>query len=261
MSKWFGHLKMQEVKRAAQNGALVLLPVGMYEEHGPHMPVSTDTIIAEYAAKQLADRLDIETLVLPAMWTGYHGGVVADFPGGIKLKPETLLSVMYDMLMGLISNGFNKIMVINAHGQNPATIKIAIRKVMDETDVIPILTYPMAMINSRQVNEIRKSEQGGIGGHAGEMETSLVLAIDETLVDMSKAPDESCAYRSKFAAGDLFPEHDVISGVYWSMFATQSTKSGVLGDASSASKQTGQKLWDIILQNYEELAVEYHNHK
>ena len=260
MSKWFGHLKMQEVKQSAEADTLILLPVGMYEEHGPHMPVSTDTMIAQFAAKQLAERLDIETLVLPAMWTGYHGGVVADFPGGIKLSPETLLSVMYEMLMGLANNGFTKIMIINAHGQNPAIIKIAIRKVMDETGVTPILTYPMAMIGKQQANAIRQSAQGGIGGHAGEMETSLILAIDETLIDMSKAPDESCTYRSKFVAGDLFPEHDVIGGAYWSMFATQTTKTGVLGNASTATKQTGQKLWDIILQNHEELAIEYYNH-
>jgi len=260
MSKWFGHLKMQEVKQAADKDALVLLPIGMYEEHGPHMPVSTDTMIAEYATKQLAERLDIETVVLPAMWTGYHGGVVADFPGGIKLSPETLMGVVYEILMGLISNGFSKIMIINAHGQNPAILKIALRKVMDETGVAPILTYPMAMIGSKQANAIRKSAQGGIGGHAGEMETSLILAIDETLVDMSKAPDELCTYRSKFVAGDLFPEHEVVSGAYWSMFATQTTKTGVLGNASVATKQTGQKLWEIILSNYEELANEYYSH-
>lgn len=108
-------------------------------------------------------------LVLPAMWTGYHGGIVADYPGGIKLlSPETLLSVAFEMLMGLVHNGFTKIMIINAHGQNPAILKIAIRKVMGETSAIPILTYPMAMVG-KAASKIGKSAQGGIGGHAGEM--------------------------------------------------------------------------------------------
>ena len=259
MNNWYGHLKMQQVKEMAKRNALVILPVGMYEEHGPHMPVSTDTMIAEYAAKSLSARLKIPNVLLPAVWTGYHGGVVADFPGGITLSPETLISLIYEMLKGIIKNGFSKIMIINAHGQNPEMLKIAIRKIMDETDVVPILTYPMQMIG-KEAAKIRKSAQGGIGGHAGELETSLILAIDETLVDMSLAPDDSCTYRSKFVGGDLYPQHEVVGGIYWSMFSTQTTKTGVLGNASVAKKNTGEQFWDIILKNFEELAMEYYNH-
>lgn len=259
MDIFYKNKNMDQIKEAAEKNTLVILPVGMLEEHGPHLPVSTDNIIAENIAIKLAEGIknNIPVLVLPVIWTGYHGNLVAKMPGSIRVKPETLLNFVYDVLESLVVGGFKKIMIINGHGQNPAMLEIACRKIADDLGVNPILTYAISMIGKKG-KQIRKSRQGGAGGHACEIETSLILALEKDMVDMSKAPDDSCEYRTKFVSGDMFPEQDCIKGVYWSTFAIQKTKSGILGDATAASGETGEKLLKEILKNYVELAYEYY---
>ena len=261
MDNLFKNKTMVDIEKAKEQNALILLPVGMLEEHGPHLPISTDNIIAEQISVKLAQRIEhnIPTLVLPVVWAGYHGDSVAKFPGSIRVKPETLLSYIYDILESIVKNGFEKIMIVNGHGQNPPMIEIACRKIADAYSINPILTQPLSMIG-KAGKDIRQSKQGGAGGHADEIETSMILALENDLVDMSKAPDESCKYRSKFVHGDLFPDQDVLK-IYWSTFAVQNTKSGILGDATAATAETGEKIIETILSNYEELAYEYYNFK
>lgn len=259
MSIYFQDKSWPELKEAQQKNTMIILPVGMIEEHGYHLPVSTDNIIAEEIARLVVERIKdrLPVLVLPNVWTGYHGSVVAKYPGSIRVQPETLISLVYDICTSLCQAGFKKIVIINSHGQNPPMLEIVCRKIADDFVVNPILTYPMEMIG-KQGGEIRKSKMGGAGGHSCEIETALMLALKEELVDMSKAVDDSTSYHSKFVAGDLYPEHEVIKGVYWSTFSIQKTTSGTIGDPTSATKETGNKLLEIILCNYEELLEEYY---
>lgn len=262
MSINFADCTKNEIEQAQKDNALIILPVGILEEHGPHLPVSTDNLIAEQVSIQLAKRIEknIPVKVLPIVWAGYHGNEVAKYPGSIRVKPETLLNFVYDIIESLCTHGFKKIMIVNGHGQNPPILEIVCRKIADEFNVTPILTAPISMVGNK-AREIRKSEQGGAGSHAEEIETSLILALKEELVKMELAPDDTLKYRSKFVPGDIFPEHEVLGHVYWSTWHIHSTKSGVLGNAKPATIETGQKLLEIILQNYEELAIEYYNFK
>lgn len=260
MSIYFADKKWPEIEDAVKRGSVIILPVGMIEEHGHHLPLSTDTEIATAVAirvaKNISDRIPV--LVLPAIWTGYHNRPVSEWPGGIKLEPETLMHLVYDVCASLCKDGFKKIVLINGHGQNPAILEIVCRKIFDVYNVNPILTSVWKMIG-KEGAKIRKSEIGGMAGHGDEVETALMLAINEGAVDMTKAVDESAANHNKFIAGDLFPEHDMVSGVYWSTWAVQESKTGILGDATSATKETGEKLLRLIVKNYEELIALYYN--
>ncbi len=260
MSIYFEDKTWPEIEEAQKNNALIILPVGMMEQHSYHLPVSTDTIIATEVARRVALRIKdrIPVLVLPALWTGYHGKAVAKWPGSISIEPETLIKLVYDVCSSICRGGFKKIVIINGHGQNPAMLEIVCRKIADDFGVNPISSMPTGMIGP-QGAKIRRSPVGGAGGHSCEIETSLILAINEDLVEMDKAPDDSTTYRSKFVAGDMYPEHEVIKGVYWSTFAVQKTKSGAIGNAKPATKQTGEKLLEIIVDNYVELVEEYYS--
>lgn len=262
MSLFFADCTMNEIQKAQDDNALILLPVGILEEHAGHLPVSTDNIIAEEVAVRLAKRIQgkIPVKILPTVWAGYHGNKVAEYPGSIRVQPETLMNYVYDILESLCTHGFNKIMLINGHGQNPSILKIACRKIADNFQVTPVLTFPLGMIG-KAGREIRTSEQGGAGGHADEVETALVLALRKDLVNMESAPDDTLRYRNKFVAGDAFPEQEVLSGIYWSTWDIHPTKSGALGNAKTATVETGQKFLDGILNNYEELAYEYYHFK
>lgn len=257
----FENKRRGQIKKAAENDTLILLPVGILEEHGPHLPINTDNIIAYEIARRVAEKLNdkIPTLVMPTVWAGYHGKELADIPGGIRVMPETLYHYVYDICESLVRNGFRKIAMINGHGQNPAILELVTRKIADEFGVHMMVTYPLKMIGSKAGLKIKHSPEGGAGGHAGEEETALILALQEELVDMSLAPEgDRCRHRTKFFGGDLFPEHETMSFGYYSTWAVQGSRSGVLGEPKYATKEEGEKFLELIIKNYVELMKEFY---
>lgn len=261
MSIYFTDLKWPEVEKIREKNPVIILPVGMIEEHGHHLPISCDTDIASYTARTVAEKIkdEIPVLLMPAIWTGYHGKPVSDFPGSIRLEAETFKNLVYDIVASLCRNAFSKILIINGHGHNPCILELVCREIGDKFDVYPILTNVWNMIG-KEGARYRKSKQGGMAGHGDEQETAMMLAINEDLVDMSKALDESATFQNKFVAGDTFPEHEVIK-VYWSSWALQGTRTGLLGDAAAATKDTGEKLFELVIRNYCDLIKLYYNHK
>ncbi len=260
MSIYFQDLNRDQIKEYSEKNALILLPVGMIEQHGPHLPISTDNIIAEQVACKLAERIcnKIPTLVLPCVWSGYHGDIVSEWPGAIRVMPWTLYNYVYEVCESLCKGDFTKIMIINAHGQNPAILEIVCRRIADQYNVNPVLTYVMGMIGE-EVKSIRTSLQGGAGGHACEIETSIVLALANQLVDMSKAPNSINPCRTKYIPGDMYSSKSVAKGIYWSTFHLQKTPTGVLGDATVATEEKGIHFLELILSHYEELVEEYYS--
>ena len=131
MSFYYQNQTSPEIKRAAERDALILIPVGQVEEHGPHLPLDCDCIIARETARALAEQIepDIPVLVLPTVWTAYSIQQVARWPGLITFRePETMIQMMYDMMASLVHDGFRKIVIINAHGNNPAILELASRE-------------------------------------------------------------------------------------------------------------------------------------
>ena len=257
----FEHKTKDQIRDAARQNTLVLLPVGILEEHGAHLPINTDNVIASEISRLVAEKLNdkIPTLVLPCVWAGYHGSELANIPGSMRVQPDTLLHYVYDICESLVRNGFRKIAIVNGHGQNPPVLELAVREIANQHNVHIIVTYPMKMIGKKEGLAIKMSPEGGAGGHAGELETALVLALDEKHVDMSKAPEgDRCKHRTKFFAGDMFPEHETISFGYLSTWAVQGSRSGVLGEPKYATVEAGKKFVEIIVRNYVELLTEYY---
>ncbi len=256
---FYEHLRYPQVEELAKQDALILIPVGMLEEHGPHLPVSTDNIIASGVARLVAQRIGdhIPTIVMPCVFTGYHGQYLTKWGGSVTVRPESLYHYVYDMTDSLCKNGFRKFIFINAHGQNPAILEMVCRRITDAHNVIPALTYAMGMIGPRGA-QIRTSGQGGAAGHACEIETSLVLALAPELVDMSQAKDETCPYRSAFHRGDLYPDQPAAARIYWSSFHLQKPQYGILGDATAATPEKGLELLNCIVETYERFAEEYY---
>ena len=257
----FENKRRGQIKEAARNNTLVLLPVGILEEHGPHLPINTDNIIAYDISKLVAEKLNdkIPTLVMPTVWAGYHGKELADIPGGIRVMPETLFHYVYDICESLIRNGFKKIAMVNGHGQNPAILELVTRKIADEFGVNMMVTYPLKMIGSKEGLKIKRSPEGGAGGHAGEEETALILALRRELADMSLAPQgDRCMHRTKFFSGDMFPEHETMSFGYFSTWAAQGSRSGVLGEPKYATEEEGRRFLELIVGNYVELLTEFY---
>ncbi len=264
MTLFFEQLTYPEVRAAAERGALILIPVGQVEEHGPHLPLNCDCIIARSLAVAAAEGIaaEIPVLVLPTVWTAYSVQQVARWPGLITFRePETMIQMMYDMLESLVKNGFRKIVMVNGHGNNPAILELASRKIGSDYEVFPAVVYALAM--SKPVGpSVRKSEMGGCGGHAGEEETALLLHLAPDLVHMERATDEDIVhYQTRFFPGDIYSTiPDRIGGIYWSTWGVVPSKTGVYGDPTAATAETGKALFDEMVKNCQEFLREYYHH-
>lgn len=205
---------------SAQDSAdTVLLPLGATEQHGPHLPVNTDTLIAT-AVAELAARQLPGTAVAPAIVVG-ASSEHRDFPGTISLPHEVLASLIEELCRGLRRRGFRWIAVFSAHGGNGQALALAEERLRDDALFIPDLTLA-------QVLAAEGIDPGRAGAHAGLAETSALLAIDATQARMQRA---EAGYVGRLEA-------------VWDVLTTAGlrpvTANGVLGDPTGASPQLGE---------------------
>lgn len=237
MSIHFAEKTSEELARLAAENATVLLPVGILEEHGRHLPVNCDVVIAERvaaaAAKRLADGLRV--LVLPPVWTGYTALLLQKWAGTVRVPPRVFTDVVKHVCLSLIDMGLRRILCVNGHGQHPALLETAARELADETGVY-IASADVARMGAAAFAEVRRSAPGG-AIHGGEFETSLMLHLEPSLVDMSKATADDVFH----AATDLLPG-DGFAGskqYFFSTWGRQESTTGLYGDPTVASAATG----------------------
>lgn len=157
---------------------VLLLPVGAVEPHGPHAPLRTDQLISAGMCTRAAERLAgddaLRVLVLPTL----HYGVTdfgAPFPGGVSVSPDTLRALVGDVCRSLRRQGLGRIVVVNNHFE-PAHVA-ALRAATAEAGVAYLDLLRRAAV-ARLTDEFRSGSC-----HAGQYETSLVLADRPDLVD------------------------------------------------------------------------------
>ena len=196
--------------------ALVLLPIGSTEQHGPHLPLDTDSVIAEAVARRAATALP-GTLVAPTLPYG-ASGEHAGFPGTVSIGHEALCAVLVEAVRSL-SLWAGRIVVVNGHGGNTATLDTALRLLRTE---------------GHQVASTGCAVPGG-DAHAGRTETSVMLhlAPDQVRLDAAVAGDTR-----PLAA--LLPEL-MARGV------RAVSSSGVLGDPTGASAAEGRRATDAMV--------------
>ena len=253
MSIIFENNSWIEIEDYIKRNALILLPIGAIEEHGPHLPVSTDMVISRKIAEAVAQKLKsaIPVLVTPDMWQAYNGRIVKQWPGSLTISQDTQKKLLYEITENIINMGFKKIIYINGHGQNLFTIEAVAREIADNYDVYVTAVFEYKILADFMEKE-RKSEVGGIC-HASELETSLMLYLTD-LVDMSKAKKNLLTYKSRFRNNDGMKS----SKVFWSTWGIEKTESGVLGDPTVASKGMGEKSFKYAVKEICEFAKEYY---
>ena len=112
-----------------------ILPMGATEQHGPHLPQNTDTLLAQAAAAGVAHRTC--GLLLPAQPVGYSW-VWRDFPGSLTFSFDTLRAVVQDLAESLARGGCRSLLIVHGHGANPNPVKYAIREVADELELTEV---------------------------------------------------------------------------------------------------------------------------
>jgi creatinine amidohydrolase len=187
----YERLTWPEVRRAAAEDRVCLIPAGTLEDHGPHLPLDCDIRIASEICSRASGEKPEEVVLLPPVTHGYTPHHM-DFPGPITIGWETFVKHCVDIGSSLAHHGFKRILFLNGHGSNIPLLNMAARLIgLEHSDVLAAsvfyLTSPAGM---KTIEEIRDSGIGGMG-HACELETSIYLAIDPDAVFMDKAVDEN----------------------------------------------------------------------
>jgi creatinine amidohydrolase len=244
----YGEMIWYEIKEAAEQERVALLPVATYEDHGPHLPVDVDVVLTTEICRRAAARIPAEVVLVPAVGHGYSPHHM-DFHGTITIRWDTFINYVKDVCCSLAHHGFKRILVVNGHGSNTSPLDLAARLSIIEYQG-GILCASVNHWGLRTVKDLgrtlRDSDYGGTS-HGGEFETSLYLALKPHLVDMSKAVDERSplppSFKTDLLAGTHPQGSDARLVPYWSSV----TASGVMGDATKATKEKGEKFLEAAI--------------
>lgn len=173
-------LTREELRGVAENSVLVV-PIGATEQHGPHLAVGTDHLVAEHVAHKVAEALDAtQILVAPTLPIGLSQHHLP-FGGTLSFTPETFFRMLVEIGESAVTSGFASIFFLNGHGGNVEVAAAASREVAHRTG-------RSAGSGSYWIMSWEKLVASGIGvdvrlpGHAGAFETSIVLALEPDLV-------------------------------------------------------------------------------
>lgn len=153
---------------------VVVLPVGSFEQHGPHLPLDTDTHIGRAISAEAVEKSKFPCLLLPPIWTGvslHHMG----FNGTVTLSHATLGALVRDIAASLDRHGVKKLLLLNSHGGNQAVLQAVAEEISAVGDLQVVLVTYWNLI-AAVATAHRRSARGGIS-HACELETSLKLYL------------------------------------------------------------------------------------
>lgn len=206
----------------------VILPLGATEQHGPHLPLGTDTCRAVALAERLAERLPaLVTPVIPIGCSDEHSG----FAGLLSLEAETLAAVIVDCARRMIDWGVQRLVVLSAHGGNGRALALAETRLRRELPTLAVW-IPDAMAICGEAVLTIATEAGlpfnAIGLHAGEWETSELLRLHPKQVRMDRAALGHTGDMDEALA-------TLIANGTWALTAT-----GVVGDPRSANADRGE---------------------
>jgi creatinine amidohydrolase len=246
-------LTRQEVLDAANQGAVIVQPIGSVEQHGPHLPVDVDSFTAEAVAVRAAQRAPFPVLVTPTVWWG-----VSEYwmrlGGTLALRPEVLVDLLGDIVESIGRHGFRRVLLLNGHAGNAAAMHtVAIRALRWGMKVVGVSYWLLAR---DLIREKSRTDLGHIG-HAGEVETSLQLALRPESVREHLIPRDDS---TKLPRSALPPE--------WAEIAVMpphpeaESPIGVYGQPESARAEFGAEVLDTaasrlvdLLQAFREVST------
>ncbi len=239
---------------AADTGEwIAIVPLGATEQHGAHLPLETDSIIATELAGRLVQRVraEIPATVLPTETVGYSPEHL-DYAGTVSLGWDEAIKRWIGIGERLADLGLRKLVWLNAHGGNSPLMAIVATELRVRRVMLAVTTSwtrfapPQTLIGE---------DERAFGIHGGDLETSVMLALRPDLVDMSRARNEPSAQRdfaSRFTHLRAYGPH----GFGWKM--ADLNPAGVTGNAVAATADKGEAILAHTLDRLAELIADVH---
>lgn len=227
MNLWTTATTTEAARRAA---SVAVLPVGSFEQHGSHLPLATDTIVASAIAAAVADRYDL--LLLPPITISCSHEHAA-WPGTVSISARTLDAIITDVWESLQHSGVEHLVIVNGHGGN-----YVLSNIVQQANVVQ---PKLALFPNRAAWEVACRDAGIVGTlhddmHAGEIETSVLLDVAPEVV------------RNGYELADHVAEHPHLLTLGMRAY----TESGVIGRPSLASSDKGRLLLASLTGSFRE---------
>lgn len=233
-----GRATLPEVKDFIARYPVAIVPLGSTEQHGPHLPLNTDNLIAERMAIETARRS--VGLVMPNSVVGY-AWVWRGIPGTMNLRFDTYMRYVRDIAESLADWGVKAIYFMSGHGSNPQPVKHALRELI--VDKIDIKVFYGLYEGIGEMQRQMDSKPWHKDLHAEEIETSLMLEIAPDLVRMDKAAADYPPVPADYGSSEL------------SMGALMN--SGVFGDPTAATAEKGRRWIELAADRSAQAWLDY----
>jgi creatinine amidohydrolase len=252
-----GDLTFVDIQEYLKVKDIILVPMASLEQHGPHLPLYTDTITCVEIAARVSEMIAV--MHTPPIWMGYspqHMHEPGKGRGTITMRSTTMHHIWYDVARSLIHHGFNRIVFVNGHGSNVKIIDPVLRKLRYETGALigfvkPYMERYVGILKGLMENPPEETP----GWHSSELETSQDLAFDESLVRMERA-DFTKAHipeflPSTFAKKDGMPDVEFEGYTYFHfpMDHHEFIESGVIGNPLRATKEKGEEAFKRLSEH------------
>ncbi len=239
-------------KAALKEGSTIVWPFGACEQHGPHLPLITDTLFAESVLFEVLERLpkDLPIWSLPSQSIGFSPEHLG-FPGTLSLPGTLMMEIVGEIGKQLANMGFQRLVLFNAHGGQIGLLQAIARELRIQCPSISVLPC-FLWSGVDELRDLIPNKEVEQGLHAALAETSLMLSFDPDLVGDSRPFDgDSKNYGNS--------NMEVPSG--WSLegaapcawLTNELSQSGVIGDSRGANSQLGDSLRRVLVEHWEEL--------
>ena len=263
-SRYWADWSTRDFARAQANGSLAqtiaVLPVAATEQHGPHLPLQVDTALVNGVVAASLPHMahDVPALFLPTQAVGLSPEHAA-FPGTLTLKAETVIRLWTEIGESVCASGVKKLVLLNSHGGQVGVMDIVAR---DLRARLGMLVYsvnwfglPLTGPEGEDVNALFSAHEHRFGIHAGEIETSMMLALAPEQVDMAQA--QNCTSTSEDRAKRFaILGNGKSAKLGWQM--QDYNPAGAVGNAAAATADKGRAVLDAAGRALAALLAEIH---
>ena len=234
------NLSWPEVKKLKPASKVVLFPLGSFEQHGPHLPLTTDTDIVTAIARRVEQKRVDKILCLPTLWPG-HSTHHLFFPGTLSVRQMPYIQMVIELCHSVVKMGGRRVFLLNGHGGNDVPLRAALRELKSDFPKAQFVFASYWSLAAKTLQSVRESGMGGVG-HACEMETSIMLHLHPERVKLHLAKRDGPKHTDPYRKTDMQYSRPVY-------FVNEVSRTGTIGHPDLASAAKGKKFLDGIVKD------------